>query len=68
MPHSLLDILEPSTYAQVQKHPQWYQAMSDEFNTLIQDQTWDLIHLNLSQNVIVVRGFSKSSDQNQTAK
>lgn len=39
MLHSFLDILEPSTYAQVQKHPQWYQAMSDEFNTLIQDQT-----------------------------
>jgi hypothetical protein len=39
-PHS---DLEPTTSSQALKDPKWRQAMSDEFNALIRNGTWQLI-------------------------
>jgi histone deacetylase 1/2 len=44
--------LEPTSLAQALKDPKWHQAMSDEFNALIQNGTWQLIPTNSSQNVV----------------
>jgi len=44
--------LEPTSSAQALKDPKWRQAMSDEFNALIRNGTWQLIPTNSSQNVV----------------
>ena len=37
------DIQEPTSVANALKDAQWRYAMQDEFNALIQNQTWDLV-------------------------
>jgi len=44
--------LEPTTSAQARKDPKWHQAMSDEFNALIRNGTWQLIPASSNQNVV----------------
>ena len=44
--------LEPTTSAQALKDPKWRQAMSDEFNALIRNDTWQLIPASSSKNVV----------------
>ena len=34
---------EPATFISASKHPEWIAAMQDEFNALIQNQTWKLV-------------------------
>jgi len=44
--------LEPTTSTQALKDPKWHQAMSDKFNALIRNGTWQLIPANSTQNVV----------------
>ena len=48
-PHS---DLEPTTSSQALKDPKWRQAMSDEFNALIRNGTWQLIPASSCQNIV----------------
>lgn len=41
--HPLPVELEPSCVTQALKHKEWRDAMSDEFNALLQNHTWDLV-------------------------
>lgn len=40
---SLFDASEPHTFREAQKHPAWVQAMSSEYNALLQNKTWSLV-------------------------
>ncbi|GKV01262.1 hypothetical protein SLEP1_g13827 [Rubroshorea leprosula] len=44
--------IEPSCISQALKDPNWKQAMSDEFTTLVHQGTWGLVPRSLDQNVI----------------
>eukprot|EP00253_Pinus_taeda_P023541 PITA_23541 len=36
---------DPQTYAEADGHPEWEAAMDEEYNSLIKNQTWDLVPL-----------------------
>eukprot|EP00253_Pinus_taeda_P011054 PITA_11054 len=36
---------DPQTYAEANGHPEWEAAMDEEYNSLIENQTWDLVPL-----------------------
>jgi hypothetical protein len=38
-----LDEIEPTCYTTTIKHPKWQQAMNAEFETLLKNQTWQLV-------------------------
>lgn len=44
--------LEPSTVTQAIQDPKWRQAMSEEFDALVWNGTWDLVPSHPSQNVV----------------
>ncbi|GKU86988.1 hypothetical protein SLEP1_g1451 [Rubroshorea leprosula] len=44
--------VEPSCVSQALSHPQWLRAMSDEFDALVRQGTWDLVPASPTQNVI----------------
>ncbi|GKV49990.1 hypothetical protein SLEP1_g56708 [Rubroshorea leprosula] len=44
--------VEPSCVSQALSHPQWRRAMSDEFDALVRQGTWDLVPASPTQNVI----------------
>uniref|UniRef100_A0A5B7AA01 Reverse transcriptase Ty1/copia-type domain-containing protein n=1 Tax=Davidia involucrata TaxID=16924 RepID=A0A5B7AA01_DAVIN len=50
--HPLLSSLEPTCVSQNLKDPHWRAAMSDEFNALVRNGTWDLVPSQPSLNVI----------------
>ncbi|GKV38114.1 hypothetical protein SLEP1_g46060 [Rubroshorea leprosula] len=50
--HPIDPPLEPTCVSQALKHPQWRQAMSDEFNALVHQGTWELVPPNAYQHVI----------------
>ncbi|GKU95397.1 hypothetical protein SLEP1_g8760 [Rubroshorea leprosula] len=50
--HPIDPPLEPTCVSQALKHHQWRQAMSDEFNALVRQGTWELVPSNNHQNVI----------------
>lgn len=52
--HPLPTSIEPSSVTQALQDPQWRDAMSAEFNALLQNGTWDLVPRQ-SQNVISCR-------------
>ena len=39
----LLQVLDPQTYAEAIGNPHWEAAMDEEYNSLIANQTWELI-------------------------
>ncbi|KAM0042350.1 putative RNA-directed DNA polymerase [Helianthus debilis subsp. tardiflorus] len=41
--HSIPPTLEPSTYQQALKDPEWRKAMDNEFNALLKKTTWELV-------------------------
>jgi len=45
-------IVEPSCHSQVIKDVHWRHAMSEEYNALIQNGTWELVPPSPSQNII----------------
>ncbi|XP_070021823.1 uncharacterized mitochondrial protein AtMg00820-like [Nicotiana sylvestris] len=51
---------EPSCYSQAAKDVNWHRAMSEEYNALIQNGTWQLIPPSPSQNVIGCRWVCKT--------
>ncbi|KAI5328775.1 hypothetical protein L3X38_028172 [Prunus dulcis] len=50
--HPILSSIEPTCVSQAVKDPLWRQAMSNEFNALIRNGTWELIPSLPSQNLI----------------
>ncbi|KAF5454886.1 hypothetical protein F2P56_024519 [Juglans regia] len=50
--HPLPETLEPTCVTQALMHPQWRQAMSQEFTALVKHGTWDLVPPQASQNLI----------------
>ncbi|GKV19984.1 hypothetical protein SLEP1_g30170 [Rubroshorea leprosula] len=50
--HPLDSSIEPTCVSQALKNPQWRQAMSDEFNALVRQGTWELVPCTDVQNVI----------------
>lgn len=43
---------EPRTIFEALKHPQWHQAMSDEFDALTRNNTWRLVPPHPSKNIV----------------
>ena len=43
---------EPTCVSQAMKDPQWRQAMSYEFDALIQNGTWELVLSHANQNMV----------------
>ncbi|XP_019052678.1 PREDICTED: uncharacterized protein LOC109114470 [Nelumbo nucifera] len=43
---------EPNIYSQVSKHHHWSDAMSKEFQALVQNKTWNLVPYHSSMNVV----------------
>ena len=53
---------EPRTYKQAMKSPdwpQWKNAMEDEFNSLTENKTWDLVNLPIKRNCLTGRWVFK---------
>lgn len=46
------DEIEPTTVNQALKEPKWRQAMSDEFNALVTNGTWELVPLSPHYNLV----------------
>ena len=44
--------IDPSTVTQAIKDPKWRQAMSEEYDALVRNGTWDLVPSHPSQNVV----------------
>ncbi|XP_019160713.1 PREDICTED: uncharacterized protein LOC109157267 [Ipomoea nil] len=44
--------MEPTCYTQAVKYPEWHEAMDQEFNALLQNQTWSLVSNTIGMNVI----------------
>ena len=49
---ALSPLVEPTTYKQAQKSSEWHQAMNEEYDALLRNNTWSLIPADPSQNVI----------------
>ena len=50
--HNLPDTEEPSCASQALHYPKWRAAMSDEFNALLRNGTWDLVPPSSSTNLV----------------
>lgn len=44
--------IEPTNVTQALKNPNWRQAMSDEFNVLVRNGTWELVPPDIAFNII----------------
>ncbi|PKI61253.1 hypothetical protein CRG98_018352 [Punica granatum] len=51
-PRALPQLLEPRSFAQARKHSQWRTAMQEEYRALLQNDTWDLVPPNPTQNIV----------------
>ncbi|XP_074376785.1 putative mitochondrial protein AtMg00820 [Apium graveolens] len=54
-PHALLTVVknsEPTCYTEASKHEVWRNAMTEEINALLKNQTWTLVPLAPSQNKV----------------
>lgn len=50
---TLIDpITEPNCVSQALKDPRWHQAMSEEFDALFRNGTWDLVPRSAHQNIV----------------
>ena len=45
-------LVEPQTYRQAMKLPEWYKAMQEEYQALQQQQTWSLVPLPASRSLV----------------
>eukprot|EP00253_Pinus_taeda_P019211 PITA_19211 len=43
---------EPQTYAEANGHPKWEATMDEEYNSLIENQTWDLVLLHSNRKLV----------------
>uniref|UniRef100_A0A2N9H307 Uncharacterized protein n=1 Tax=Fagus sylvatica TaxID=28930 RepID=A0A2N9H307_FAGSY len=43
---------EPTCFTNASKDPQWCKAMNNEFDALLQNQTWTLVHPHQNQNIV----------------
>lgn len=50
--HSLASYTKPTSFSATFRHPKWQVAMSEKFNVLLHDETWTLVVLNPSQNLV----------------
>ncbi|XP_071741161.1 uncharacterized protein [Rutidosis leptorrhynchoides] len=41
--HPIPEALEPTCFTQAVKHPKWRDAISEEFNALVRNNTWELV-------------------------
>ena len=41
----LIQSLDPQSYGKVAENPFWESAMQEEYNSLLENQTWDLVPL-----------------------
>jgi hypothetical protein len=42
----------PQTYAEAEGNPYWEATMNEEYNSLIENQTWDLVLLPSDRNIV----------------
>eukprot|EP00253_Pinus_taeda_P019097 PITA_19097 len=50
--HSSSKILTGESYAKAARHPSWESAMEEEYNSLLENQTWDLVPLPLGRKLV----------------
>lgn len=46
--HPLSEPIEPTSVFQALKHPEWPATMSSNFDALLRNGTWDLVHFNVN--------------------
>ncbi|PKI64053.1 hypothetical protein CRG98_015585 [Punica granatum] len=51
-PRALPQLLEPRSFAQAHKHSHWRTAMQEEYQAFLQNDTWDLVPPNPTQNIV----------------
>ncbi|CAL2279421.1 unnamed protein product [Prunus armeniaca] len=44
--------LEPSSYTQASKFPHWQEAMTEEYDALMRNQTWSLVPISPNMNIV----------------
>ncbi|CAH9146417.1 unnamed protein product [Cuscuta epithymum] len=50
--NTVVSAVDPTCFSEAQKHLIWREAMADEFNALISNNTWDLVPFDSSKNVV----------------
>ncbi|CAH9126696.1 unnamed protein product [Cuscuta epithymum] len=50
--NTVVSVADPTCFSEAQKHLIWREAMADEFNALISNNTWDLVPFDSSKNVV----------------
>lgn len=53
------EVIEPSTYNKAKDYPQWRSAMQSGFDSIIRNETWDLIDLPPGHKSITAKWVSK---------
>ena len=41
----VMNVVEPVNYDQAKEHEEWRNAMNDEYDSLMKNQTWELVDL-----------------------
>jgi hypothetical protein len=49
---------DPQSYAEVARNHYWEAAMNEEYNSLIENHSWDLVPLPFDQRKWIAKGFS----------
>ncbi len=68
----LIETLEPKDYFETIQHPRWIETMQQEYNSILENNTWDLIKLLEGKIPITTRWVFKikqaEGDQNERFK
>lgn len=51
--------VEPTSYAQAAKDPRWRATMTDDYNALITNNTWELVPYSNNMNVVTCKWIYK---------
>eukprot|EP00253_Pinus_taeda_P025994 PITA_25994 len=61
---------DPQTYAEANGHPEWEATMDEEYNSLIENQTWDLVPLPSNRKLVRCKWlyWTKKSSNGQVSR
>jgi hypothetical protein len=52
----VLETRDPKIFTEASGHPDWYTIMNEEYHSLMENDTWDLVHLPKGRNLSYVNG------------
>jgi hypothetical protein len=56
----LVQSSDPQSYGEATGNPFWESAMQEEYNSLLENQTWDLVSLPLGRKLVRYRWFYRT--------